>query len=1320
MNWKKTVRTTLFVAIGILVLLAGAADVIVRTRAFNQFVLEKIIQEARATTGARIDIQRVEIHWRKLGVDFYGMVVYGSGGASEPPLFRGDHLAVGLKIVSVLERKVDLAEVILDRPVLDIRVNSKGVTNLPKSPSASKNADPVATAFDMAVGHVLVNSGQIDYNDQQIPISADVRDLRAEVNFGVFTRNYTGSIGYGQGRLVANGINPIDHSAQLKFTATRSELDIDPVILAARNSRITAHVKLTDYASPDIQGNYDAFLVTREIAQMMKNPSLPDGQITVAGRVRYQTIPGAAPLNRTYVDGGLTSPRLVLRANQISTEATSVRGAFSFDRGNLRISNVEADVLQGHLNADGEMLNLGGSPSTRVNAKLMGVQLESISNAIPRRDLDGLRLMGRANVDAQLSWSNRVENILVHSHVTIAAPPQTQSARRGIPLNGVLDVRYDGAHDTASFGQSHLQTGNTQISLAGTVSKQSNLSIQANTTDLREVTALVSEMSAATANPAASGALFPPLDLRGTAHFSGQVSGAVKDPRLHGQLTASDIQVEGSQWRSIQTSVDLASSRIALQNGILESAPRGQLNFTASAALNHWSFTPASPLSIQATGANLSVAALEHLAEQHYPVDGTLSANISVAGTKQHPTGRGSVQITKATAWSEPVNNLSVNFDANGSSITSTEQLQLPAGNVSANLTFSPDTEQYDAKVDTSGLKLDQIQAVQTRDWGVAGLLTASVHGQGSLKDPQLSTNLRVSQFRFRDQSISGAEASFNIAHQHANFTLHSVIAQGNLDAKGDVTLTGDYDTTATMDIRALPIGALLANYISGSSTNLQGQTEIHAELNGPLKNPARLQAHIEIPSFSLAYQSMSIALVRPLRLDYRQGTATLQETELKGTGTDVKLQGVIPVKSSSTSFNVAANGTMDLSLLQGFTRGVKSSGRIDLQVAGRGDFKNPTMHGQVKVENAYFSSDSSPLGIEGVNGQVNLSGRRLEVTELTGKAGGGTLSVQGFMVYGAPSNFNLSLQANSVRLRYPEGLRSILHCNLQLNGTTAASNLTGRVLIDRLSFTQQFDLASFTAQMASGSSFASASTFEQNMRLSVAVQSAQDLNLASSQLSMQGAANLNVTGTLANPVILGRITLTGGDIFFLGKRYEVQNGAIEFSNPVETEPVVNLYITTAVQQYNITLNLMGSVDRLKTTYTSDPPLPPADIINLLALGVTAEESATNATPTSVSAESIVAQGVASQVSGKIQKLAGISQLTIDPLASGNTTDPGAQVSIQQRVTGNILLTFSTDVTSTQATTVQLQYRTSRQTSVSVLRDQNGGYAVDFRIHKTF
>ena len=381
---------------------------------------------------------------------------------------------------------------------------------------------------------------------------------------------------------------------------------------------------------------------------------------------------------------------------------------------------------------------------------------------------------------------------------------------------------------------------------------------------------------------------------------------------------------------------------------------------------------------------------------------------------------------------------------------------------------------------------------------------------------------------------------------------------------------------------------------------------------------------------------------------------------------------------------------------------------------------KNPDVQGQVKVENAYFSSDESPLGIEGINGQINVSGRRLEVAQLTGKAGGGTVSVQGFMVYGAQPNFSLSLQSNSVRLRYPEGLRSVLNCNLQLAGSPAASSLTGRVLIDRLSFTQQFDLANFAGQFTSGASTTSTSPLEQNMKLNVAVQTSQNVNLASNQVSIQGAANLNVTGTLANPAILGRATLNGGEIFFMGKRYEVQNGTIEFSNPVRTEPVLNLYVKTTVQQYDITLNFAGPVDRLRTNYTSDPPLPAADVINLLTSGQTAAASATNNTPASTSAESVVASGVAGQVSGKIQKLAGISQLTIDPLAASNTANPTSQVSIQQRVTGNILLTFSTDVTSTQATSVQLQYRTSRQTSVSVLRDQNGGYAIDLRIHKTF
>jgi translocation and assembly module TamB len=140
----------------------------------------------------------------------------------------------------------------------------------------------------------------------------------------------------------------------------------------------------------------------------------------------------------------------------------------------------------------------------------------------------------------------------------------------------------------------------------------------------------------------------------------------------------------------------------------------------------------------------------------------------------------------------------------------------------------------------------------------------------------------------------------------------------------------------------------------------------------------------------------------------------------------------------------------------------------------------------------------------------------------------------------------------------------------------------------------------------------------------------------------------------------------------------------------------------------------------MRTNYTSDPPLPPADIINLIARGQTAEESATSGESTSLGAESVLASGAGSQLSGKLEQLTGISQLTLDPMAGNNQSDPGAQVAIQQRVTGNLLVTLSTNVNSTQATSVQVQYNTSPQTSVTLVRDEIGGYALTVRLHKTF
>jgi len=206
------------------------------------------------------------------------------------------------------------------------------------------------------------------------------------------------------------------------------------------------------------------------------------------------------------------------------------------------------------------------------------------------------------------------------------------------------------------------------------------------------------------------------------------------------------------------------------------------------------------------------------------------------------------------------------------------------------------------------------------------------------------------------------------------------------------------------------------------------------------------------------------------------------------------------------------------------------------------------------------------------------------------------------------------------------------------------------------------------------------------------------------------------VGGTAANPVITGRTTLTSGELFYRNVRYQLQRGVITFDDPNQTHPVLNVSVGTTIEQYNLTLTMRGPLDKLTTSYVSDPPLATADVINLVARGKTTQESAAS----SQSTDSMIASQAASQLSSGVQKLAGISSLQIDPTIGGNNQNPSARVAIQQRVSKNLLFTFSTDVSQPGSEIVQGEYQLNKRWSVSVERDQLGGVSVDGRYHTRF
>lgn len=1312
------------VAIAIALLFAGAFALMVvflNTGMFRNFVRSEITKLAFEHAGARVSIQSLAIHWTQLGVDLRNIVVNGNGGSSpgEPPLLRAAHLQIRVKFLPLLHRRIELNELVVVRPVLHVRIDNQGRSNLPIPPHPS-HSSTTSEIFDLEIADCAIQSGEVFYNNEETPLDAELHNLKFTGGYSVLTSEYKGSLSYTEGRLSTPDIAPINSAMEVRFTARRSGISLNPLVLATRGSRLAINGQLTDYQHPSITASYYGKISMGEIGEMVRSPSLPVGSVTLNGRVGYQSSENRPIIAAVSLRGEIRGSSLELRTAGRPMSVTAISANYSLADADLSVENLTANILGGSLRANWRMRHVNATAkSSRVDVTLNGVSLKTLSETWAPQNVQKIPFVGTTGLTVEASWTGSIRNAVGRARLAISSPRGANPARV-VPVNGLVQVRYDGPQNMASFGQSYLRTLSTQLSISGTLRGQrggtSALNIVASTNDLNEAGELAAMIQSAVLPPERS-AKIP--SLAGAATLTVRATGPVKSPHIHGKLSAQNLVVDGTRWRLLALSVSASSSTIRVQNGIVTQAGDAQIHFDGNLGLRNWSPDARSPIQFHAAVKNFQVQAAEEIAKLHYPISGSASANLFVTGTKAAPGGTLALTILNGSLWDQFVNKLTVSAQSQQNMIHATINLQTPAGNVSGTASYSLQTQQYTATVQSSGIKLEQIAPLQDR-YPAEGTLKISASGHGPIRNSQFQVAFAIPVLQIQNQKITNLAATVNVANKRANLSFQAAADEGSIQATGDVALTGQYAAKAQVDVHNLPVAAVAANFLPAETSKLGGQTEIHLSLSGPLKSPMRMQAHLQIPALNVTYDKIQLRLTHLLQADYRNGILTINPATIRGTGTNLTVGGTIPFNHTA-GFSLAGNGSLDLSVLRHFVPALKSSGEIDLHIQSAGQFSNPKMQGQLQIKNAVFTTDTLPVGIEGINAQINLAGNRADIENFSGTLGGGNVSARGFAILGRKSSFDVSLSANGVRVLYPEGLRSDLSAQLTFAGDTASSRLTGRVLVNHLSFTQQFDLASFAGDFSEEPGGGMPSAFENSVKLNVAVQSAEEINLANRQLSFAGSANLSVSGSLAQPVVLGRIAITSGDVFFLSKRFQLQNGTIVFANPVRTDPVLSMYITTTVEQYNVSLNLTGPVDRLKVNYTSDPTLAPADIIHLLAFGNTTEEAASQPSESaSMGAESVLAQGVGSQVAGKLQNLAGISQITIDPLATDNSGDPGAQIALQERITGSLLFTFSTNVTTTQGETVELQYQLNPRISITAIRDQNGGYALDVRWHKVF
>jgi translocation and assembly module TamB len=497
-----------------------------------------------------------------------------------------------------------------------------------------------------------------------------------------------------------------------------------------------------------------------------------------------------------------------------------------------------------------------------------------------------------------------------------------------------------------------------------------------------------------------------------------------------------------------------------------------------------------------------------------------------------------------------------------------------------------------------------------------------------------------------------------------------------------------------------------------------------HFAIAGFAAHPETIAVEANLSRLTVDFENVSLENVGPVRLTYRQDEIRIEQASLRGPDTDVHISGSARF-SGDRALNLRLDGAASLQLLGGFVPNLEATGRAQINAAIGGTLSTPRFNGKVHIEGASLRFGEFPAGLSNVAGDFNFDASRMAFENVMAESGGGHLTMGGTLSYGdGPLNYTINARSDQIRIRYPVGMSWLVAGNLRLSGNQQASTLSGRIIVDRLLMAEGFDIGTFMASAKGPVNGPSAiSPFLQNLQFDIQAESSPDSRMEWTGARFQTDASLRLRGTWEHPILLGHIHLLTGEMSFRGNQYTISRGDINFANPFRLDPVLNIEATTTIRQYEVTLDFTGPASRLTLAYRSDPPLPSSDIIELLALGQTGQESAQRTATgqnAGVGASAVLSEAISSQLGGRIQRLFGVSHFSVGPSLNNlvGQQNSVASVTIEQQVSRGLVVTYITDVNTTQYQVIQIEYTINREFSVVALRDENGTFGLDV-IRKT-
>jgi outer membrane protein assembly complex protein YaeT len=513
-------------------------------------------------------------------------------------------------------------------------------------------------------------------------------------------------------------------------------------------------------------------------------------------------------------------------------------------------------------------------------------------------------------------------------------------------------------------------------------------------------------------------------------------------------------------------------------------------------------------------------------------------------------------------------------------------------------------------------------------------------------------------------------------------------------------------DPVTLASISQKDLSSLLSGIISGS-----------AELSFSALELASLNADLDIEALDLKLGGIPFELEKSDTIRLQSGKLLLGSLALASGRNSIQISGKVDLmKKQFESFSFY--GSTDLEIFQSFYDRASYSGKSQYRIELNGPFANPSVAGLIELQNVEAEISDPDLYLNGLSGEIRLSGNTITVSGLKGSLNGGKITVGGTVSHQSfiLEKADLNLSFEEIGLDYPADLHSLLDGRLTFLSDGVKHVLGGDVNLLYAEYSEPFNVESqlfrFLSGKGGGPIIIERNEFLNNLDFNIRIDTSNPAKIDNNLADASARANLKLTGSTYDPGLSGRVEfIEGGEVFLAKNTYQIEQASVDFINPSRIVPDINLRAQTRVSGYLIQLQVSGTFDNLSANLVSDPPLSQSDIVSLLLTGQRLEYvSSSLLNMVGSQALNYLEGAVLGQVERIAEQTFGLESISIDTSLIAPQENPQARITIGQHITPRLEVIFSQGLRETDERTVILNYNPLQNLNLRGIKQDNDTY----------